>query len=247
MDHLKNLAKPFPEADIEWRIQRSGVKNGKPWGMVLAYITARAIHDRLDEVCGPEGWQLKYSEFHDGKVCSIGIKCGDEWVWKSGGASNTDIEAFKGGLSSAEKRAGVPWGIGRYLYKLEAGWADFCKDGLYSAKIKDNGKDTWHKWNPPQLPPWALPENSMEKSYAEEKERVIAANYDRDDVEYDYHREKAILISAPDMDTLKQAFGKFFKANQGSIEAQKLLTETYNDRKAELMTPASEGKEQELF
>jgi hypothetical protein len=55
-------------------------------------------------------------------VCEIGIKCGDEWVWKADGAGDSDIEAEKGALSDAFKRAAVRWGIGRYLYKLKSPW-----------------------------------------------------------------------------------------------------------------------------
>lgn len=40
------------------------------------------------------------------------------------GAENTDIEPVKGGLSDAYKRAAVKWGIGRYLYDMEAAWVD---------------------------------------------------------------------------------------------------------------------------
>ena len=60
--NLEDLKKPFPVDDLEWRIQRSGIgnKTGKPWAMVLCYITNRAIQDRLDEVCGPENWKNEY-------------------------------------------------------------------------------------------------------------------------------------------------------------------------------------------
>lgn len=117
MDLFK-LSEPFKYEDLEFRISRSGANNGNIWAVALTYITARAIHDRLDEVCGPDKWQMRYKEHHNGTICEIGIKIDNEWVWKAGGSDSTQIEAFKGGLSGAEKRAGVPWGIGRYLYKL---------------------------------------------------------------------------------------------------------------------------------
>ena len=65
-------------------------------------------------------------------VCEIGIKIGDEWVWKANGAGDSDIEAEKGALSDALKRAAVVWGVGRYLYSLEAIWVELDvveKDG----------------------------------------------------------------------------------------------------------------------
>jgi hypothetical protein len=76
----------------------------------------------------------------------------------------TDYEAFKGALSSAEKRAGVPWGIGRYLYDLTEIWAD-CKQGWDSTpgwnrgETKKDGVPVKYMWKPKALPAWALPEN----------------------------------------------------------------------------------------
>ena len=158
--NLKDLAKPFNPDDIEWRISRGGVRDGKPWGKVLAYVTARAIFNRLDEVCGIENWENQYKPAPLGGVlCGISVYIDDRWVLKWDGSDNTNIEAIKGGLSSAMKRAGSVWGIGRYLYNLDEGWADFNDNGKYNAKIKGNdGKEHWYKWNPPQLPSWALPE-----------------------------------------------------------------------------------------
>lgn len=149
------LAEPFAPFDIEWRIQQSGLKkDGKPWGKVLAYVTNRAIMERLDTVIGPGSWRNEFSVGPGGGVmCGIGINIGDEWITKYDGAENTDIEPVKGGISGAMKRAAVHWGIGRYLYNLEGGWARFCEDGIYSAKIEGN----WFSWSPPDLPTWALP------------------------------------------------------------------------------------------
>lgn len=155
---LSKLKEPFPAKDIEWRVQRSGVKSGKPWAMVLAYVTNRAIMERLDDVCGPENWKNYFEQGPDGGIlCGISVKCGGEWVTKYDGAANTDIESVKGGLSSAMKRAGSQWGIGRYLYNLDTGFANIDKNGRFSAKAKDGGKDVWFKWNEPALPKWALP------------------------------------------------------------------------------------------
>ena len=166
--NLKDLGKPFPKSDIEWRIAQSGIKNGKPWGKVLAYITNRAIMERLDEVCGPEKWKNDFKPSPDGGVlCGISIKIGDEWVTKWDGAGNTQFEAVKGGLSGAMKRSGSQWNIGRYLYKLEAGWANFCDNGRHTDIVYPNKQDAKNKkngvfcnWDPPVLPEWALPEGS---------------------------------------------------------------------------------------
>ncbi len=176
--NFAKLKEPFPAEDIEWRIQRSGFgKNtGKPYAMVLAYITNRAIMDRLDEVCGPENWQNEFrpSPAGDGVLCGISIRIAEtHWVTKWDGAENTQFEAIKGGLSSSMKRAAVQWGIGRYLYNLEAGFAIFDEHGKYKDKIedKDAGRAEWLKWNPPALPSWAIPMPGKKM-----QEAVLAAN-----------------------------------------------------------------------
>lgn len=162
---FKALQAPFPPEDIEWREQRNGVKDGRPWAFVLAYITNRAIQNRLDEVVGPLNWK---NEFHQGPgggvVCGISIKDGDQWVTKYDGADNTDIESVKGGLSDAMKRAAVQWGIGRYLYRLEANFAKVSEQGSHrgvayasDADRKARKNPVYFRWDPPELPAWALP------------------------------------------------------------------------------------------
>ena len=159
--NFKELAKPFPEKDIEWRIGRVGTKNGKPWAMVLAYLTNRAIMDRLDSVVGPDNWCNEFTQGPQGGVlCGISIKVGDEWVTKWDGADNTAIEKVKGGLSDSMKRAAVQWGIGRYLYSLDEGFAkiydaDSNTKGLRYQKAGDGCPA--FKWAPPKLEAWALP------------------------------------------------------------------------------------------
>ena len=149
------LAAPFPAHDIEWRVQSSGTKNdGTPWAKVLAYVTARGIMERLDLVFGIGGWADAYTVGPGGGVvCKLSCRIDGEWVTKEDGAENTDVEAVKGGLSSALKRAAVKFGVGRYLYRLDEGWAVITDRGEYSAKTKDG---VWFKWSAPALPAWAV-------------------------------------------------------------------------------------------
>ena len=160
---LSKLKDYFEPSDIEWRLQQCGkTKDGKIWGMALAYVTNRAIMNRLDEVCGPENWKNEFKAAPDGGIlCGISIKVGDEWVTKCDDAENTDIEAVKGGLSGAMKRAAVQWGIGRYLYKLEESWINANEKGSHRGKTKDG---TTFNWDDPALPAWALPKGSDVKS-----------------------------------------------------------------------------------
>ena len=160
---LSKLKEPFPAEDIEWRLQSCDKsKNGSVYAICLAYVTNRAICNRLDEVVGPENWKNEFITGPNGGIlCGLSIKVDGEWITKFDGAENTNIEPVKGGLSGAMKRsASTGWGIGRYLYYLDEGFAKILpensKEGLYG-KTKDGTK---FKWLPPELPDWALPNGS---------------------------------------------------------------------------------------
>jgi hypothetical protein len=168
MTQWNRLLAPFPARDIEWRVQSCGEKNGKVWAIVLAYVTARAIQARLDEVFGPAGWKNEYRQGPDGGVlCRIYFRDDDgEWVWREDGAENTDVEAVKGGISGALKRAGSALGIGRYLYNLTEGFAVISERGAHRGRTKEG---TSFKWDPPPLPSWALPGNDSEPLATDEQ------------------------------------------------------------------------------
>lgn len=154
---LRVLQEPFPYRDIEWRVQRSGEKNGRVWAFVLAYVTNRAIQERLDAIVGPDSWQNEYREGPGGGIiCGISILTRNGWVTKWDGAENTQIESIKGGLSDSMKRSAVQWGIGRYLYRLDGSFAEIVDKGAHKDKTKEG---TWYSWNPPALPDWALPKD----------------------------------------------------------------------------------------
>lgn len=125
--HLDALKAPFPPDRISWRV--GATTSDKKKGIALAYIDARDVMQRLDEVCGGGNWQNDYPHAGQKTVCRIGILINDQWVWKSNGAGDTDIEADKGALSDAFKRAGVLWGIGQYLYDLDALWVTLEERG----------------------------------------------------------------------------------------------------------------------
>lgn len=130
---FEELAKPFPPELVSWRV--GSTKADKTAGLALAYIDARDVMERLDAVCGPQNWQCKYSHANGKTVCDIGIKCDAEWIWKADGAGDSDVEAEKGALSDAFKRAAVRWGVGRYLYAIKSSWVELEPAGK-SYKIK---------------------------------------------------------------------------------------------------------------
>lgn len=122
-DIFERLARPFPSSAISWRVGSTNKEKTK--GMALAYIDARVVMERLDEVVGPGGWQNEYTHASkDGYICRIGIKVEGEWIWKANGAGETQVEAEKGAASDAFKRAAVLWGIGQYLYGLDSPWVE---------------------------------------------------------------------------------------------------------------------------
>lgn len=131
--NLNDLEKPFPVEKISWRL--GATKKDKTQGIALAYIDARDVIERLDEVCGKGNWQNKHPHANGKTSCSIGIKISDEWVWKENGAGDSQVEAEKGAFSDSFKRAAVLWGIGKYLYDLGNTWVNIEPAGR-SYKIK---------------------------------------------------------------------------------------------------------------
>lgn len=167
---FKKLSEPFREEDIDWRVARAGLKrDGKVWAYVLAYIDARAVMDRLDQVLGPENWQDKYRKEGEAFICSLGIRVDGEWIWKEDGADETDIEAIKGGVSGSFKRVAVKFGIGRYLYDLKESFAGIVEKGTPNSRHGRTKEGQEFSWIPPKLPQWALPPESKTNEDARRK------------------------------------------------------------------------------
>jgi hypothetical protein len=123
MSIWKKLSAPFTGNVVSWRVGSTNKEKTK--GMALAYIDARDVMDRFDDVCGPDGWAVEHVETLKGRmICRIGVRspASGEWVWKADGAGDTDVEGEKGAISDALKRAAVVWGVGRYLYSMKSPW-----------------------------------------------------------------------------------------------------------------------------
>lgn len=163
MGDLRKLAEPFAPEDVEWFIGVTTKEKDK--GLAIPFITNRAVMERLDDVCGVDGWKNEYKTLGEREIfdynnqltgkktsqlCGISIwsETRQEWITKWDGAEESDIEAIKGSLSSAMKRAAVQFGIGRYLYYLDSPWVEIEQKSR-SYVIKANQKIV--------LPGWALP------------------------------------------------------------------------------------------
>lgn len=146
---LAALRAHFPPEAISWRAgptQKDPVtklpKRTKP----LAYIDARDVQDRLDTVLGL-GWSSEYIPMQNGTTCcKITITVDGVSVWRSDGAEmipdgqkpEQQEMAHKGSYSDAFKRAAVKFGVGQYLYNVDAPWVDCDERG--NIKESEMGK-----------------------------------------------------------------------------------------------------------
>jgi hypothetical protein len=149
------LSEPFDPADVKFKPQ--SVKNNRC--LAMAYIDARLIQDRLDEVLGVENWQDRYDILPDGSVmCRLRVNLGGRWITKADVGSPSEQpdsgDRLKAAFSDALKRAAVKFGIGRYLYRLPAQWVDY--DPVKKQIVR-----------PPQLPAFALPRSKGKSKTAE--------------------------------------------------------------------------------
>lgn len=133
MNIHERLANPFDPSEVRWRVGNLA-KNGNS-ATLLAYIDSRTVMDRLDDIVGPARWRDTYRPgAAGGLICRIEIYLelpDDTWAWvgKEDAAENTQVEAVKGGISDAFKRAAVKWGIGRYLYHIPTKFYRINKPG----------------------------------------------------------------------------------------------------------------------
>lgn len=156
------LAEPFEPREVKFKPQ--SVKNNRC--LAMAYIDARLIQDRLDDVLGVENWTDNYTILNDGSVmCRLRLKLGDRWITKTDVGSPSEQpdggDRLKAAFSDALKRAAVKFGIGRYLYRLPAQWVDY--DGVKKQIVQ-----------PPQLPAWALPKARRNAQAAQPTPKVEA-------------------------------------------------------------------------
>jgi hypothetical protein len=152
------LAEPFEPREVKFKPQM--VKNNRC--LAMAYIDARLIQDRLDDVLGVENWEDAYRILPDGSVmCRLKIKLGDRWISKTDVGSPSEQpdggDRLKAAFSDALKRAAVKFGIGRYLYRLPAQWVDY--DPVKKQIVA-----------PPQMPAFAIPKKPEPKHEAPKPE-----------------------------------------------------------------------------
>jgi hypothetical protein len=108
-----------PMAHKTYTVPAKGTRKARTY----AYIDARDVENRLDEVVGMENWSDTYEPFgKDAVQCHLTVL----GVLKSGigypnSARDDEEEPLKAAESDALKRAAVKFGIGRFLYSLKVG------------------------------------------------------------------------------------------------------------------------------
>lgn len=120
VDDWSKLIEPFPASEVQWRVE--ALSKDKRRAMVVPYVDARTVLDRLDETVGPDGWQDHYEVLAE-KEGNYAVKCRLTLL----DVSKEDVgegDSFKAAFSDALKRAAVKFGVGRYLYRLEKQWVD---------------------------------------------------------------------------------------------------------------------------
>lgn len=122
-----------------WKVQTANEKTC----LCVAFFDARDVQDALDDIVGPGNWKTRYLTVGDRLMCELSIRVGDEWITKTDAGTDSAMEAEKGGVSDAFKRAAVNWGIGRFLYRLPIVKVPSMKDNRGKWVPGENGQRIW--------------------------------------------------------------------------------------------------------
>lgn len=194
------LAEPFSPSEVRFR--PSG------YDAILAYLDARTVAERLNQVVGAENWHDEYVPIaikevstrpidENGNVVTKplkevtysqeaythyyeGIQCNLTvlGVTKSDVGTPSMAEQLKGATSDALKRAAVKFGVGAYLYDLK----ELRGGKVAKFKVVEN----------PTLPEWALP---VERANPKEAILKLVEEVKALDLEDDYRDEVTRTIS----------------------------------------------------
>lgn len=131
---LDDLRKPFHPSQVSWK---PGAVKGER-AMALAYADLRAYMNRLDEVCGSD-WEVAYEPWGEDRIiCKLAI-CGVTRSSTGEMAAQDEKNEMGGTVAEAQafKRSAAMFGLGRYLYNLPSGWAEYDPQ---SRKFTDKAK-----------------------------------------------------------------------------------------------------------
>lgn len=253
----ERLRRPFQSYELEWRVSRSGNKNGNKWAIVVPYVQRPAIVNRLNQVCGIDGWasdtrivtpstlpaQGEQPPMPIGHVAvGVGIRVEGEWVWRWDGTGLLEpdpphfvaSDAGKGDFSNAFKRAAEQLGIGVYLRELRGPYfAQFDQEGRYRNKIDGE----WLRWNPPSIegtPDW--PGELVDRTVPTSATPDPAGEADKDQIQKDLEARQKQQEDARLVDDYQAQVGRFMKANGFYSYHLEALILTHKDLKMRFQT-----------
>jgi len=145
------LKKEFLPNELGYKPQGKPITyKNPPQLQLLVYVDARAIQDRLDSVFGAFNWQTAYRKEGEGFICTLSVQVQKDgkyqWISKEDGSPESDVEGYKGGISTAFKRvASAGFGMGRYLYESDNIYVDLFDSPVKGSKqYKDTSGKVWY-------------------------------------------------------------------------------------------------------
>lgn len=148
---VTQLQRPFSIKLLKFKPQ--AVAKDKQSALLVTFIDARDVAQRLDEVMGIQNWQFELEPIMDTKAPSVigtlKLRFGDEWISKSDvgtGTQGGEDNLYKASASDALKRCAVQFGVFRYAYDLKFPW---------SKNVALAGKS--ERYQPPTIPYAYLP------------------------------------------------------------------------------------------
>lgn len=130
------LSRPFP---AKYMSVKPGAVSENGSALLLWFIDARAVMNRLDSVVGPENWSFSWQPVTtlDARVAIHGKLRVLEVVKEDVGEAQDEAEPYKSGVSDAFKRCGVHFGLGRYLYSMPQLWWPYDKQKRRFANLDE--------------------------------------------------------------------------------------------------------------
>jgi hypothetical protein len=119
------LCEPFPMDLIE--IRPGATTRDKARALAMPYADIRVYQQALDDIVGPDHWQVSYRPMGDGAIiCQLTIR---GVTREDAGELGEDAEnRYTSAIAQAFKRACSAFGLGRYLYELPTVWGDYDPD-----------------------------------------------------------------------------------------------------------------------
>ena len=138
---ITSLSQPL---EYKWKLQ--SYTKDKSKAMCVAYIDARMVINRLNEVC-EYGWHRDHFNIGDDTYCKLGVVMPDgSVIWRSDvGESENTTERAKTSASDSFKRAAVQYGLGLFLYDLDIVKLPTKQQGTssYYDVVDDKGNKVW--------------------------------------------------------------------------------------------------------